>query len=68
MKELSAPRKLWEHPHPETTQLWKFKTSLEKKLGHTFEVGITFSLTLKFETLAKHHERSIRPPSTSKLI
>ncbi|KAJ4248342.1 hypothetical protein NW764_016513 [Fusarium oxysporum] len=28
---LPSPRKLWEHPAPETTAMWKFKTSLEQQ-------------------------------------
>ena len=46
MTGLSTSRKLWEHPRPESTQLWKFKISLEKKIGHTFEVGILFYSTI----------------------
>lgn len=28
-----TPRKLWEHPSPQTTEMWKFKSSLEKAKG-----------------------------------
>jgi acetoacetyl-CoA synthetase len=27
------PRKLWEHPNPQSTQMWAFKTELEKEKG-----------------------------------
>ncbi|EAL85245.1 hypothetical protein KXW98_005261 [Aspergillus fumigatus] len=27
------PRKLWEHPNPQSTQMWAFKTELEKERG-----------------------------------
>lgn len=37
-EELPIPRKLWEHPNPQSTEMWKFKTSLEKSLGRKFEV------------------------------
>ncbi|KIW68310.1 acetoacetate-CoA ligase [Phialophora macrospora] len=32
-----VPRKLWEHPHKETTDMWKFKLALEKAVGRTFD-------------------------------
>jgi acetoacetyl-CoA synthetase len=32
------PRKLWEHPAPETTEMFKFKRSLEQKTGVTLKV------------------------------
>ena len=32
------PRKLWEHPDKKSTDMWKFKTSLEKAVGQKFEV------------------------------
>ena len=35
-----APKKLWEHPNPKETPMWKFKESLEKDSGETFEVSI----------------------------
>ncbi|EXJ93583.1 acetoacetate-CoA ligase [Capronia coronata CBS 617.96] len=35
--EHSIPRKLWEHPDPKSTQMWKFKTSLENATGRKFE-------------------------------
>jgi len=28
-----TPRLLWKHPHPETTQMYRFKTMIEKKRG-----------------------------------
>ena len=31
------PRKLWEHPNPQNTQMWKFKTSLEQSVGRKFK-------------------------------
>lgn len=34
--EAALPRKLWEHPAPETTDMWKFKLSLEKAVGQKF--------------------------------
>ncbi|KAI1614735.1 acetoacetate-CoA ligase [Exophiala viscosa] len=36
-EDLPIPRKLWEHPDPKSTEMYKFKTSLEKKLGTTFK-------------------------------
>ncbi|EHY55240.1 hypothetical protein HRR83_009044 [Exophiala dermatitidis] len=36
-EEHPIPRKLWEHPDPKSTEMWKFKTSLEKASGKTFE-------------------------------
>ncbi|SPO04656.1 probable acyl-CoA synthetase [Cephalotrichum gorgonifer] len=33
----STPRKLWEHPAPETTAMWKFKSSLEQHAGVRFQ-------------------------------
>lgn len=36
--DLPIPRKLWEHPDPTNTQMWKFKTALEKKVGKKFAV------------------------------
>jgi hypothetical protein len=32
-----VPRKLWEHLDPHSTQMWKFKTSLEQSVGHKFK-------------------------------
>ncbi|KEZ44912.1 Acetoacetyl-CoA synthetase [Scedosporium apiospermum] len=42
------PRKLWEHPAPETTEMFKFKRSLEQKAGVTlkdFEDLHSYSVT-----------------------
>lgn len=39
-EEYPIPRKLWEHPDPESTQMWKFKTSLEKTTGRAFPVRV----------------------------
>ncbi|KIX09084.1 acetoacetate-CoA ligase [Rhinocladiella mackenziei CBS 650.93] len=36
-EEHPLPRKLWEHPNPTGTEMWKFKTSLERVTGKTFE-------------------------------
>jgi len=30
------PRKLWEHPDVKSTEMWKFKSHAEKKLGRSF--------------------------------
>ncbi|OAL27996.1 acetoacetate-CoA ligase [Fonsecaea nubica] len=35
--EHPIPRKLWEHPNPQSTDMWKFKVSLEKASGRKFE-------------------------------
>lgn len=35
--EYPVPRKLWEHPKPHDTQMWKFKTSLEHAAGREFK-------------------------------
>ncbi|KIV92315.1 acetoacetate-CoA ligase [Exophiala mesophila] len=32
-QELAIPRKLWEHPDPQSTYMWKFKQSVEKQYG-----------------------------------
>ncbi|KAK5663132.1 hypothetical protein OQA88_6549 [Cercophora sp. LCS_1] len=43
-----VPRKLWEHPDPESTQMWKFLQSINKKHGlqlDTFNDLHNFSLT-----------------------
>lgn len=36
MSTASTPRKLWEHPHPESTQIYQFKTAVERATGQTF--------------------------------
>jgi acetoacetyl-CoA synthetase len=38
-QEHPIPRKLWEHPDPKSTTMWKFWKSLEKTYGETFEVS-----------------------------
>lgn len=38
-QELAIPRKLWEHPDPKSTYMWKFKTSLEKQYGLNLSVS-----------------------------
>ena len=42
-EEYPIPRKLWEHPNPKSTEMWKFKTSLEKATGRSFKVGTTLN-------------------------
>ncbi|KAK5259310.1 hypothetical protein LTR40_006223 [Exophiala xenobiotica] len=37
VEEHPIPRKLWVHPDPKSTEMYKFKTRLQKKLGRTFE-------------------------------
>lgn len=34
--EMRIPRKIWEHSDPKSTNMWRFKTGLEKKTGKTF--------------------------------
>lgn len=34
----STPEILWEHPDKTSTEMWKFKLSLEKSIGHEFPV------------------------------
>ena len=36
----TLPRKLWEHPNPQSTQMWAFKNSLEEQKGLSFAVCI----------------------------
>ena len=36
-----VPRKLWEHPNKESTDMWKFKLSLEKAVKQKFEVSLS---------------------------
>lgn len=33
----TIPRKLWEHPNPTSTEVWKFKQSVERKTSQTFQ-------------------------------
>ncbi|KAK5462536.1 hypothetical protein LTS15_002248 [Exophiala xenobiotica] len=37
VEEHPIPRKLWVHPDPKSTEMYKFKTRLQKKVGRTFE-------------------------------
>lgn len=37
--EYQIPRKLWEHPNPESTQMWQFMRSLERSSGTKFPVS-----------------------------
>ncbi|KAJ4371651.1 hypothetical protein N0V83_004871 [Neocucurbitaria cava] len=34
---IPLPRRLWEHPDPKSTQMWKFKTCFERSVGRIFE-------------------------------
>ncbi len=48
MSTQPAPRKLWEHPHPETTQMYKFKSYLStqtKTAFPDFATLYTYSVT-----------------------
>lgn len=36
-----APRKLWEHPHPELTAMWRFMQESNRRYGLTLKVGST---------------------------
>ena len=38
-QELAIPRKLWEHPDPQSTYMWKFKQSVEKQYGLNLPVS-----------------------------
>lgn len=38
-KMTSLPRKLWQHPAPESTQMGRFQRDLEKSTGHKFDVS-----------------------------
>jgi acetoacetyl-CoA synthetase len=31
MDSLALPRKLWEHPDPQSTRMWKFMQSINRK-------------------------------------
>ncbi|XP_014562563.1 hypothetical protein COCVIDRAFT_21621 [Bipolaris victoriae FI3] len=35
---MTAPRRLWDHPNPQTTWMWRFKQSLEDATGLKFPV------------------------------
>ncbi|KAJ9653031.1 hypothetical protein H2198_007737 [Neophaeococcomyces mojaviensis] len=36
MTDLDIPRKLWENPHLEQTQMWKFKQTVERNFNRSF--------------------------------
>lgn len=40
MSSSTLPRKLWEHPNPQSTQMWAFKKTLEEQKGLDFPVRI----------------------------
>lgn len=42
------PRKLWEHPDPESTNMGKFRRALEKHTGLSFAVSLILSLMVNF--------------------
>lgn len=50
----TLPRKLWEHPNPESTQMAQFQQELERSTGKKFEVNCRPSLV-------KHRLDSISP-------
>lgn len=35
---VALPRKLWEHPDPESTQMWKFMQEVNRKSGRGLKV------------------------------
>jgi acetoacetyl-CoA synthetase len=41
--DVSVPRKLWEHPNPENTNLGRFRRKLENAKGLKFPVRATNS-------------------------
>lgn len=38
IQKSSMPRKLWQHPHPERTQMWQFMQEVNKKSGRDLKV------------------------------
>lgn len=38
-QQYPVPRKLWEHPNPKSTTMWKFWKSLEKAYGVQLQVS-----------------------------
>jgi hypothetical protein len=40
MAATPLPRKLWEHPDPESTQMGQFRRELERSTGRKFDVSI----------------------------
>jgi hypothetical protein len=50
-----TPRILWEHPDKHSTQIWRFKSSLEKATGRQFAV----SQIVRLPVPLTHYDRTI---------
>ena len=37
-QEIAIPRKLWEHPNPKSTRIWRFMQDANKKRGLNMQV------------------------------